>query len=287
MIGIRTISTISPDVAQASLGYLIELMLTLRSYKRGIVLVGGWVPYLLLKKYQSPKSEFRHAGSQDIDLAVNPKVISKTEYAKIEELVKGRGYQPSPKSKFSFFKPGPEVRGEKISIQVDFLGPEYGGTGRGRRHQRVQDDFLLRKARGADFVFDHVEEYELTGTLPNGSEGEASFYIADIVGSLVMKGITLGSRYQEKDAYDLFSLMTEYKEGPLSVAMEVKPHQDNKVAKEAIAAIKHTFRSREAEGPALVADFFEELEGEERERRITDAHMQINRFLEFLKKRNL
>ena len=51
MVGIRTISTISPVVAQASLGYLIELMLALRSYKKGIVLVGGWVPYLLLRKY--------------------------------------------------------------------------------------------------------------------------------------------------------------------------------------------------------------------------------------------
>ena len=286
MVGIRTISTISPDVAQASLGYLIELMLALRSYKKGIVLVGGWVPYLLLRKYQPSKSAFRHVGSQDIDLAVNPKVISQTEYADIEELVKSRGYQPNPKSGFSFLKPGPKVRRERLPIQIDFLGPEYGGIGKKKRHQRIQDDFLLRKARGADFAFDHVEEYELTGTLPNGSEGQVSFYIADIVGSLVMKGITLGSRHQEKDAYDLFVLVTEYKEGPLSVATAVKPYQGHTVAQEAITAIKQAFRSREAEGPGLVADFFEELDGEVREQRITDVYMQVKRFLEFLKDRN-
>jgi len=58
------------------------------------------------------------------------------------------------------------------------------------------------------------------------------------------------------------------------------------VAQEAITAIKQAFRSREAEGPGLVADFFEELDGEVREQRITDVYMQVKRFLEFLKDRN-
>lgn len=279
MVGIRTISAISPDVAQVSLGYLIELMLVLRSYRKGIVLVGGWVPYLLLKKYQPPESSFHHIGSQDIDVAINPKLISQTEYADIEELVKGRGYKPNPKSGFSFLKPGPEVGGERLPIQIDFLGPEYGGTGKNKRHQRIQDNFLLRKVRGADFVFSHFEEFELTGILPNGSEGKVSFYIADVVGSLVMKGITLGSRFAEKDAYDLYALVTEYKKGPESITEAVKPYKDYMVVKEALHAIRHAFRSREVEGVGLVADFFEEA-GEERERRITDAFQQIKRFLE-------
>jgi hypothetical protein len=189
---------------------------------------------------------------------------------------------PKEGSTFSFVKEVNLASGKIELIQVDFLGPEYGGTAKSKRHHRVQKKMLIRKARGADIVFEHNIEFELSGKLPNGSQSSTKIKVADIVGILTMKGIVIGERYSEKDAYDIYSLIAYYKGGSVAVAKEVKPHLTNKLVKEGIAGIEKKFRSREAEGPAWVADF-EMAEGDAREQLITDAHMQVNRFLEFLK----
>ena len=53
------------DSVQAARSVLLELSRTLGAYRKHLVLVGGWVPELLL-----PEAEPRHVGSLDIDLAL-------------------------------------------------------------------------------------------------------------------------------------------------------------------------------------------------------------------------
>lgn len=274
----RTRTVFQANIADISLSYLLELMLALGEYRDGLVLVGGWVPYLLLQKYQPKDSAFVHVGSKDIDIAVNPHVIDEPKYARIIDLLEQRGYTQRAGTTFSFIKHVQTSIGED-QIQIDFLGPEYGGTAKTKRHQRIQDDFLLRKARGADVMFEHSIPIELVGKLPNGAESKVQMYIANIVGILTMKGHVIGSRYQEKDAYDIFSLILHYKDGPLSVAEEIKPYASNTLVKEALDSIHDKFRSRDAEGPSWVADF-EGAEGEQREQIKTQVYLEVKRFLD-------
>ncbi|MBU3978178.1 nucleotidyltransferase domain-containing protein [Patescibacteria group bacterium] len=152
----RTKITFVSNIADVSLSHLIELMMALGSYREGLVVVGGWVPYLLLKEYQSKDVSFQHIGSKDIDIVVNPAIVDEKKYATILELLKERGYKPKEGTTFSFVKTVTTDKGED-KIQIDFLGPEYGGTPKNKRHQRVQDDFLLRKARGSDVVLIHKD----------------------------------------------------------------------------------------------------------------------------------
>lgn len=273
----RTKATFVSNIADVSLSHLLELMIALGSYREGLVLVGGWVPYLLLKQYQNPEISFQHVGSKDIDIAVNPALIDEAKYATILELLEQRGYKPRENTTFSFVKTVTTTKGEEI-IQIDFLGPEYGGTPKNKRHQRVQDDFLVRKARGADVMFDHAIEVTLEGKLPDGAQGKTTIKMANIVGIMTMKGIVIGSRYRQKDAYDINSLVLYYKSGPFAVAEEIRPFKDHGLIKEALDAIHDKFRSREAEGPNWVADFQEAI-GEFREQIKTASYLQIQRFL--------
>jgi hypothetical protein len=279
---IRTNKAFQSDIAEVSFSHLLELAIALGAYRDGLILVGGWVPYLLLQKHQPKHLDFRHAGSIDIDFAVNPKRVNEERYASLLELVQEQGYQPKERTRFSFLKTVKTTDGEQ-DIQVDFLGPEYGGTTAKHRHQTVQDDFFLRKARGADIVFKHSCEIDIEGTLPGRAEGKTKINIADIVGSITMKGIVLGSRFKKKDAYDLFSLVQYYKNGTESVAEEIKPYKGNKLVQESLIAIQEKFRSQNAEGPNWVADF-QEVADDERERLKTVAYLQIKKFLDLLKK---
>jgi hypothetical protein len=280
-IGVRTNITFNEtNIANISLAHLLELMRTLRSYKKGLVVVGGWVPYLLLKQFQNPKSDFVHPGSKDIDIAVNPQVINDTQYASLVKLLGDRGYKQRENVPFSYIKKITTPSGED-EIQVDFLAPEYGGTSKSHRDQKLKDDFLARKAHGADIVFDNPIEFTLTGVLPNKAETSETFYIANIVGILTMKGYVLGQRYKEKDAYDIYSLVMHYKNGAASIAEEMRPYLNNGLVQEALQTIKTNFASTTSEGPTFVADFLHET-GVAREALQAEAYAEVRRLLELL-----
>ena len=222
---VRTQLSFTDAIADTSLSHLLELMLMLRSYSDGLVVVGGWAPYLLLKQYQTKNKDFQHVGSIDIDIAINPEVINEPRYATLDKLLRDRGYEPHSKIEYSYAKKVQTENGER-EVVVDFLAPEEGGTSRSHRNQRVQNDFLARKAKGADLAFTHRFEYTLTGQLPNGADAGVTFYVADVVAMMAMKSYVLGQRLKEKDAYDLFSMVLYYKNGAASVAEEIKPFID-------------------------------------------------------------
>ena len=275
---VRTQLSFSDDIADTSLSHLLELMMLLRSYKDGLVIVGGWAPYFLLKQFGN--TDFRHVGSIDIDIAVNPAVINETKYATLEELLLSRGYQPKSDVPYSYFK-NVQVKGVERQIVVDFLAPTSGGTGPSHRHQRVQNDFLVRKAKGADLAFTHRFEYTLTGKLPNGADATAAFYVADVVAMIAMKSYVLGQRYKEKDAYDIYTLVMYYKDGVESVAEEAEPYKDQKPLPEGIENLKEQFATQTSVGPYSIADFFQET-GDQRDQRTQQAYLQIQRLLELL-----
>jgi len=275
------------EIARLSLSVYLELMTILGAYREALVLVGGWAPYFILERFGRRDTDFRHTGSIDIDVAVNPHLVSPDQYASIVERLERRGYrqrlnrlgQPVP---FIFEREVElgEGRGARI-IEVDFLAPEYGGTGKSHRHQPVQHDLLARKARGCDVVFDHCFDYELTGTLPDGAENTVRVKIADVVGCLTMKGIALGERYHEKDAYDLYSVITYYRDGPEGAAQAVKPYLDNALVSEGIDTIAEKFQNIRSMGPVGVGRFLAS-DRAERDRLIADAFVNVSEFIEAL-----
>ncbi|HUD44390.1 MAG TPA: hypothetical protein VMR41_02505 [Patescibacteria group bacterium] len=278
--GVRTKLSFDGNIAEISLSHLLELMLMLRSYKEGLVIVGGWTPYFLLKKFQKPEIVFQHAGSIDIDIAVDPKVIDEIQYAKLAELLLEKGYEPNPKVEFSYIKRIETEFGQR-EIVVDFLAPFSGGTSKSHRNQRVQNDFLARKIKGADLAFTNRIEFTLEGKLPNKSKASATFYIADIVAILAMKGYVLGQRLKQKDAYDIYSLVMYYKNGVTSIAEEIRPFMTHELIQESIKNLQEHFKAEDWVGPGLVADFFRET-GEAREQRMTQAYVEVQRLLELL-----
>src|SRR5688572_13691496 len=123
----------------AAKSVLIEVTHILGEYRDDIVLVGGWIPELLI-----PQSQERHVGSIDVDLALNHNELTEAGYRMIGEILRHHGYVQDSQQPFIFRK---VVRGQ--TVQVDFLAGEYGGTGKSRRTQKALD-MRPRKARGCD-----------------------------------------------------------------------------------------------------------------------------------------
>jgi len=103
--------------------------------------------------------------------------------------------------------------------------------------------------------------------------------VTDVVGSLTLKGIAIGDRYAEKDAYDIYTVCARCAGGPRAVADALRPFLAEASVRRGLAAIGEKFRALEAEGPTWVAVFLGQDEGEARERARVDAFMTVGEVL--------
>jgi len=267
-------SDYSPDSVAAAKSVLVELVHLLAQYRDGIVLVGGWVPYLLL-----PQGAEAHVGSLDIDLALDHHVLQEAGYQTIRALLLKRGYREGDQP-FIFYREVP-TPGEPLTVEVDLLAGEYQGTGKGHRTQPVQD-VRARKARGCDLVFDAPVEIIVAAPLPDGGRDTITIRVASLVPFMVMKGMALHSRLKSKDAYDIYFCVRNYSDGVAALAEQFRPHMQHSLVREGLRYIANAFASPADVGPTWVADFQEVTEQEGRELLLRDAYERVTEWLQQL-----
>lgn len=260
---------------EAARSVLIELVHLLGEYKDDIVLIGGWIPEVLLPHHSGP-----HVGSMDVDIALNHLKIREEGYKMIQDLLRSRGYQQGDQP-FIFFR-NVKVGDNEVKVQVDLLAGEYEGTSKSHRHQKVQGIFA-RKVRGCDLAFEMSKEIRIEGTLPGGAHDAVTLRVASIVAFFVMKGMAMEPRMKEKDAWDIYYCMLNYPGGIDALAEEFKPHLNHGMVKEGLRKMASKFSSEKAFGPKSVADFEEIDDPDERERIQRDAYERVNALLRKLK----
>jgi hypothetical protein len=265
-----------PEV-QTCFSVMVEVMTILGEFRENIVIIGGNVPPLLI-----PSAKEIHPGTLDIDLAIDYKNISDANYNTIVETLSSRNYyQKKGEQPFIFYRDVDTKSGDKITVQIDLLAGEYGGTGKQHRHQKLQDT-QLRKARGCDLVFENPIKINLRGTLPNGAINEVIVKIPSIGPFLVTKGMALWERMKEKDAYDIYFCCRYYPGGLEALRRDIVPLSANNLLKEGLGKIKSKFIDVDAIGPVYVADFMELRDHGERIRIQREAFELINRLMEYL-----
>jgi hypothetical protein len=260
---------------EAARSVLLELLRLLGEYRDDVVVVGGWVPQLIL-----PPGPIQHVGSIEVDLALNHRNLRETGYATIQALFSRRGYQQDPRQPFIFHRTV-VLNGNPIKVEVDFLAGEYEGTGPKHRTQSVPEG-RARKARGCDLAFDLYVDTEIEGNLPEGGRDHACVRVSSVVAFLVMKGMALHERLKEKDAWDIYFTLTNYPGGLDALAQEIKPHLKHGLVQEGLRKIGGKFASPEHMGPKSVLDFEDIQDREDRAIRARDAHERVHYLLSAL-----
>jgi len=289
---------------------LLELVHLLGEIKDEMVIIGGWVPTFLFPRPDEPQAKAMfnpaifdpaifdtdepHIGSLDIDVALDFSKIPDDTYQTILKAFLKRGYTQDKEQPFRFFRKV-MVAGAfqpdafqadafqlPISVEVDLMAGEYGGTGKGRRTQKVQD-IRARKARGCDLAFDSSITVTLEGELPDGGKDKVSFKVAGFVPFLVMKGMAMFDRMKEKDAYDISYCVEHYPGGVKGLASEFMPHLKNKLVIEGLEKIRSKFATIDHIGPKWVADFREIVDKEDRDIIMRRAYEKISELLDILK----
>lgn len=287
----RTAGDYQDGITAASRSGLAEVMTTLGAYRDALVLIGGWAPYLILEQFGEEGASqagafqadafqvgFVHVGSIDIDLVVDPDVVDAEHYATIVDLLLDRGYEPGADPLFQFQNTIRSPRdGQDYLIRVDLLTSKpLPGEGRSPRHRQVQPDLRARTLEGAEVALSHWFWYDLETQLSDGAQARVRLKVADLVGSLALKGIAIGDRYVEKDAYDIYALCAHYRGGPPAVAETVQPFLHEDPVQRGFRSIAGRFRALDAEGPTWVATFLGEGDPERSARIRQDAFMTVN-----------
>ena len=279
----RTINAYEPENVRLAESALLEVAATLQAYRDAMVLIGGWVPFLLLKGHQDPTNPFRHVGSIDSDWAIDSRKIGLDQYDTIVRLLEKRGFSQSPESRYRYVKEFRSPGGPPVSIAVDFLTEmPPRGQGARRRHRRVQRDLDARASQGARIALAHNETIDIDGNLPQGGYLKLQIRLADVAGCVGTKGLALGRRFQEKDCYDLYAVVANYGRGPAEVASIVKPCKREPDMEEALGKVREWFGSIDAVGPVSVGNFFQTETGEARSIRIRAAFENLETFLRLL-----
>lgn len=257
---------------EAAHSVMLELVHLLGEYRDDIVVVGGWVPALLI-----PQDQERHIGSMDVDLALNHKTLRDPGYKTIRKLLLGRGYRQDKNQPFIFWRTV-TVGGRPLDIEVDFLAGEYEGTTKKHRTQEVQD-VRARKARGCDLAFESAREISVQGILPDGARDTGIIRVAAIIPFLAMKGMAMATRLKEKDPWDVYYCVRNYPGGPGVLAGAFAPHIGHGLVIEGLRHIAEKFASPDHVGPRSVADFEEITDTEERALIQRDAYERVQDLL--------
>lgn len=224
---------------------LVEVGNALQPYYDDIVLIGGWVPYILTEG-----TSFCHCGTEDIDIAVKRDTPNRGET--IREIVESLGY----KEEVSFpnrVSIGKETDGKKYNVRLEFMcqGENV------EEYLPVQKDLKAAPFPSIGIAFDFKSKM----TINNGTRA-TNLRVADLVASFVMKS-NYGSYVVERDPYatrenrplyDIFAL-TWYRGGPSEAAKYFKQAVSRKISdgttssttikqiKDAVERIYRTFSS--------------------------------------------
>lgn len=270
-----TRSNYPKNEVEACLSVLFEFMTILGEYRESIVLIGGWVPYFLIER-----KKHEHVGSLDIDAAFDFNSISSEAYNTILKLLKKRGYREGSQP-FIFYRTIKVESGIEVTVEINLLAGEYGGTSKSHRTQKIQD-VRARKARGCDLVFEHNFLNTITAKMPDQATNQITIKIADVIPFLVMKGMALWDRYKEKDAYDIYFTISNYPGGIQTLVNIFKPVKSNRLVIEGLGKIKSKFIDIESPGPIWVVNFEEITDEEEKEIVKRDVFERVNTFLDAL-----
>jgi hypothetical protein len=269
-------SEYSPRQTEAARRVLIDLGQVLAAFEDCLVVVGGWVPDLLLANADEP-----HVGSIDVDLALDAARLARGRYAQlVETLLKTRRYKQAHEP----FKLLTEVDlhdGQPpLRVDVDFLKPADVKLRKNRPELTV--GFRPLDADGCAAAFNHPELVVLAGQMPRGAENQVQFRVASVPDFLVMKAYALKKRDKPKDAYDICYCLDHYPGGAAKIADAWNVQPRKKYIGEAIGVLQEKFAVFDSYGPAQVVEFHNSTDREERERQQRRAFELVTQFLSML-----
>lgn len=255
---------------------LVDLGQVLGSFEDSLVVVGGWVPDLLLEK-----SEEAHVGSIDVDLALDAEKLADGRYAELLKILLNTRRYKQAEEPFKLYADVDLEDGQPpVRVDVDFLKSPDARTKRNK--PKFTNNFRPLDASGCSAAFENPELVVITGKMIKGNTNRVRFLVASIADFLIMKSYALANRDKPKDAYDICFCLDNYPDGRNHLAANWKKRADKKDVKQAIAILEEKFAAVNSYGPGQVVEFYNSADTEEQQRQARRAFELVQEFLKLV-----
>lgn len=262
-----------PRQVTAARRVIVDVMQVLASFEDCLVLVGGWVPDLVIGDTEEP-----HIGSIDVDLALDAGKLDEGRYAEMLKLLLGTKRYWQGEKEFQFVTEVDLGDGEKpVVVEVEFLAPKEVKTR--KKKPKLLEGFRVLKADGCAAAFHSPLSQKLKGEMVSGAANTVSLLVASVPDFLVMKAFALNGRDKPKDAYDICYCLDHYAGGISELAKVWRSRRDDSDVLKAIEYLAVKFESVESFGPVQVVEFYNDTDPETREEQARRAYELVRQFL--------
>lgn len=252
---------------------LVDLGQVLASYADCLVVVGGWVPDLLI-----PEAEEPHIGSIDIDLALDAAKLGDGRYAELLQLLLDtRRYRPGTKPFQLVAEVDLKDGAPPVQVEVEFLAPKQ--VKLTKKRPRLIQDFRVLQTEGCDVAFEAPVEQTLSGQNVRGADNTVQMRVASMADFLVMKALAIGGRDKPKDSYDFCYCLGNSAEGPAGLAAIWKARTPAKLLAMSLRILREKFATVNSFGPQQVVEFHQSASPEEQAIQARRAYELMREFL--------
>jgi predicted nucleotidyltransferase len=266
----------SPRQVGAARRVLVDLGQVLAAFEDCLVVVGGWVPDLLLEQADEP-----HVGSIDVDLALDANKLADGRYADLLKLLLDSGrYKPGAKPFQLVVEVDLKDGANPVEVEVEFLAPKEVKLKKNR--PKLLEGFRVLQADGCGTAFHAPVRLEISGRTVRGANNKVHLRIASLPDFLVMKAHALAGRDKPKDAYDLCYCLEHFPAGMNALANVWKNRRKEKDVARAVAILRDKFGSVDAFGPGQVVEFQGSVDAETQAMQARRAFELMQQFLSYL-----
>src|SRR3989338_6694972 len=215
------------EALEACRQVLNDVIYYLAEYENKFYLIGGWAVYYLLDRPDRSPEAIGFAGTEDVDLAF---LVPMAELERIMKRLEKHGYQRSSSQRMRR-----EVSGRTVII--DLLGGK----------QEIRDTFTFKR--------------RISGPTLGGENIDAEISIANLPACLVLKAQAFDENPKDKDAYDVYYLVTHGGARDGDAASEVKKGLGHPFVAEGVKILHIYFGGEGGRGLRAATQMLNRLEG--------------------------
>ena len=195
----------------------------------------------------------RHVGTQDIDLGLQVALLSQERYQALTERLRQAGFH-ADQNENRLIRQRWKLEGE-IPVTIDFLiAPTEQTKGAGRL-LNLEEDFAAIVTPGLQLAFEDQVAVPLSGTTIRGEQAIRTVRVCGPGAYVVLKALAFRSRGENKDAYDLYFVLSRYGNEVQDVVTRLRPLLGTEEGQRAIQILREDFLAVDSVGPMRVAEF--------------------------------
>lgn len=253
---------------------LVDIGQVLADFRDCLVVVGGWVPDLLLHDAEEP-----HVGSIDVDLALDAAKLNDGRYAEMVKLLLDTGRYRRGNKDFQLVVDVDLKDGDTpVQVEVEFLAPKQVKL---KKHKpKLLQGFRVLQVEAASEAFRDPKEVEVYGSNVGAAKNTVRLRVASLADWLVMKAHAIGGRDKPKDSYDFCYGLENCEIDQVATVWKLRAEDKNVFR--AIEIMKEKFVAVDAFGPQQVVEFHSAPDAETQAMHARRAYELVQKFLALL-----